>query len=291
MRSVIGLLRQLSDSHQSPEPPLPQFGLIDLKRSSPHKVADLNNKKSNLHHTYALQLALYRKMLKYAFHIDVSVQDTYILQCHADNVDSQPNLIKVMVDKSKTAQRLLDDKAEQEDEEEKDELPNEDPLTTSSAPSITSTTSADPSIIPTTSVAPSTTTTSNHMSIKMSLARLKMSPEFEQGITILVKKLSRWLAQATNLGKVFFADQYEKGDKAADPTIVPLHIQTLWDWILKASSQEGLSKTYDGKLAGLGYVEALRELNKEVRSGSRNFEVVNHCLTLAKFPPPTALYK
>jgi hypothetical protein len=100
------------------------------------------------------------------------------------------------------------------------------------------------------------------------------------GIEKMVRKMSRLTAHASNLGKAFLAKMYEDDviqyHNAAtnlgaddhmqlDPTIVDVTHTTLWKWILKASTHEGLKNTKKGSLSGKEYEETLKKLAKEVR--------------------------
>ena len=60
-------------------------------------------------------------MLKDTFDISVNNNDTYILQCHAENVNENYNLIPVQVDKTTTAKKVLVDKEDKDDEDDEDD--------------------------------------------------------------------------------------------------------------------------------------------------------------------------
>ncbi|GMH69307.1 hypothetical protein TrRE_jg9918 [Triparma retinervis] len=108
------------------------------------------------------------------------------------------------------------------------------------------------------------------MSIKLPLHSLpQTSDSMKDGIETMVRKMSRLTAHASNLGKAFLAKMYE-GDvnqiaEQLDPTIVDVTHTTLWKWILKASTHEGLKNTKKGSLSGKEYEETLKRLAKDVR--------------------------
>ena len=204
-------------------------------------------------------------MLEDTFNIKVDKKDTYILQCHAENVENDLdkfNLINVM-NKKRTAKQILDkeddeeDKEEDEDDEDDDEDDEDDEEIEVKAHS--------PGGV-------STSSTSQKMSIKLPLHSLRRtSNEMSKGIDIMVRKMSRLTAHASNLAKFFLARMYEGEDVDAEtnPAVIKISSTTLWEWTLKACTYEGLKggKTrsdcgVDGK-----YKEILRALKDELYEG------------------------
>ena len=87
-----------------------------------------------------------------------------------------------------------------------------------------------------------------------------------KGIDILVRKLSRLTAHASNLAKFFLAKMYERAD--ANPAVMNISSTTLWEWILRACTYEGLNpKTRKGCGVDGKYKEILSDLKVELYEG------------------------